>query len=100
MTTPAHDIGDLRRLSVAFTDSGGTAGDPDAVTFTLRTPDGTVTTYTYGTDAELVRSGTGAYYVDWTIAQAGRHVYRFAGAGTLTAAENSEFYARRNEATA
>ena len=28
MTTPAHDIGDLRRLSVAFTDSGGTAGDP------------------------------------------------------------------------
>lgn len=100
MTTTAYDIGDLRRLSVSFTDSAGVAGDPDAVTFTMRSPDGVVTTYVYGTDDELARSAVGAYYVDWAITKAGRHAYRFAGAGTLTAAEADEFYARRNEAVA
>lgn len=100
MTTPAYDVGDQRRLSVAFADSAGTAADPGTVTFAIRAPSGTVTSYTYGTDAQLVKSGTGAYYVDWAIAAPGRYTYRFAGSGTLTAAENGEFYARRVEATA
>jgi len=97
MTTPSYDVGDMRRLGVAFADSAGTAVDPTTVTFTIRAPSGTVTSYTYGTDAELVKTGTGAYYVDWTIAAAGRYAYRFAGSGDITTAEGDEFYARRNE---
>ena len=100
MTTPAYDVGDLRRLTVTFTDSAGSAGDPAAITFRLRAPDGTVTAYVYGTDAELVRTAAGVYYVDWTCAKPGRHAYRFEGVGTLTTAEGGEFYVRRNEAIA
>lgn len=100
MTTPSYDIGDTRRLTATFTNLAGTETDPSTVTFKIKLPDGTVTTYVYGTDAELVRSGAGVYYVDYSITQAGRYSYRFEGTGTVATAENSEFYARRNEAVA
>lgn len=100
MVTTAYDIGDARRLSIAFTNLAGAAADPTAVTFTMREPDGTETAYVYGANAELVKSGTGAYYVDWAIGQAGRHVYRWVGTGTVAAAESAEFWARRTNQAA
>ena len=98
MTTAAYDIGDTRRLTVTFTNLAGAAADPTGVTFSIRKPDGTAINYVYLTDAEIVKSGTGVYYVDFAITLPGRHIYRFAGTGAVAAAENGEFYARRNEA--
>ena len=100
MPTPAHDIGDLRRLTVTFTDIAGIAADPTGVSFSIRKPGGTVTSYVYATDAQLVKSATGIYYVDFAVTLSGRHVYRFVGTGAVSTAENGEFYARRNEAAA
>ena len=100
MTTAVHDPGDLLRLTTTFANSAGTITDPTGVTFSVRKPDGTVTTYVYPTDAQLVKSTTGVYYVDFTITLAGRHVYRWVGTGALVTAESGVFYARRNEAVA
>ncbi|MGD9879036.1 MAG: hypothetical protein AB7E70_20935 [Hyphomicrobiaceae bacterium] len=97
MTIPnIYDKGDLVKLSTspAFKDADGEAADPTAVTFRIMEPDGTETTYVYGTDAELVKAGTGDYYVHWTCAKEGRHSYRFEGTGTVTAAGEQVFDVR------
>lgn len=93
MTINVYQVGDKIRLSSAFTDIDGAAQDPGGVVFTLRAPDGTVTTYTYGTDAALVKDSTGNYHVDWLIESAGRHRYRFAGVTTGQAAAENVFRA-------
>lgn len=91
-----YHIGDLRRLTAAFS-VGGVATDPTTLSFTMRAPDGTVTTYVYASDAELVRDSAGAFHVDWPVAQAGRHSYRFAGTGAAQEAGEGEFFALRKE---
>ena len=99
MTTAAHDIGDLRRLTVTFTNLAGTAADPTTVTFRLVRPDGTVVTYsTADSPATITKSSTGVCYTDYAIAVSGRHVYLWSGTGAIVTAEQGEFYARRNEA--
>lgn len=89
----AYTLGTQVRLSATFTVSG-TATDPTAVTFKIREPDATVTTYVYGTDAELVKSSTGVYYVDYTTAAEGIHAWRMVGTGTVIAAEEQQFTVR------
>ena len=58
--------GDVVRfeISVVDPDDGVTAVDPMALAVSVKAPDGTIMTYTYGTDAELVRSAVGSYYID------------------------------------
>jgi len=87
-----YDVGDLVRCTGTFTNAAGTAVDPTAVSFMLRAPSGTETTYTYGVDAELVRDGTGVYHVDVDADEEGAWYYRFESTGTGQAAEESRFY--------
>ena len=57
--------GDVVRLTISVTDpDDDSATDPEALTVTVQDPDGTETAYVYGTDAELVRSATGSFYID------------------------------------
>lgn len=58
--------GDVVRLTISVTDpdDGTTAVDPVGLTVSVRNADGPVTTYVYGTDAEIVRSAVGSYYID------------------------------------
>lgn len=99
MPTPAHDLGDLRRLSATFKDTAGAVTDPGTTTFVMREPDGVATTYVFPTNAELVKDSTGKFHVDWTIAKAGRHAWRFTGTVSgVVQSEGDEFYARRQEA--
>ena len=95
--TAVSDVGDVTRLTVAFVDLASVATDPTTVTFVMRAPDGTTTTYVYGTDSELVKDSVGNYHVDWTIAQELRHHYEFNGTGTVIASFPGEFYARRRD---
>ena len=59
--------GDVARFSISVVDpdDGETAIDPAALVVKVLEPGATTaTTYTYGTDAELIRSDTGEYYID------------------------------------
>lgn len=93
-----YDSGTTIRLKVTITDGSGTAADPGALTFKARQPDGTVTTYVYGTDAQLVKASTGIYYVDWpvpkTVAAEGAWFYRYEATGANAGAIESSFRVR------
>lgn len=86
-----YEIGELVRCSVAFADDDGNAQDPTGVTFRVRKPDGTVTSYAHGTDAELVKDATGSYHVDVSAAAAGRWTFRYEGSGTGQSAGERAF---------
>lgn len=86
-----YSKGDLVRCSASFATSAGAATDPTAVLAQVRNPAGTTTTYTYGTDAELVKVSTGNYYVDVNANQVGTWHYRFYSTGTGQAADEGSF---------
>lgn len=86
-----YDIGDQVRLTAAFTDTVGAAADPTAVTFRIKEPDGTITSYVYVIDPELVQDSTGNYHVDFIITMTGAHYYRFEGTGAVHTADEKEF---------
>lgn len=87
----AYKVGASVRCSAVFTNDLGAAVDPSTVTFRLRTPAGTVTSYAYGTDAQLVKDATGNYHVDLSASQAGRWTYRFEGTGAAPSADEAQF---------
>lgn len=97
MTTPAYDIGDLKRIPGIFTDGDGNLADPSTVTFKITEPDGVTTSFIYLTDAELVRDSLGSYHVDWMCAKAGRHFVAWIGTGAVAASAPFEFYALRSQ---
>lgn len=86
----AYVIGALVRLTATFAVAGVNT-DPTVVTFKIRVPSGTVTTYVYGVDAQLVKSATGVYYVDYTTTAAGDHAWRMAGTGAAIGAAEQLF---------
>jgi len=92
-----YDIGDAVKLytSTPFTDQEtSTPTDPDVVRFIVRQPDGTTTAYVYGTDTEVVRDGTGDYYMLVRPDAAGVWRWRVEGessGGHALAAEESHF---------
>ena len=90
MTKSAYDVGDLVRCTGTFASSGSNV-NPSTVMFKVKSPAGTVTTYTYGTDAALVRDSTGVYHVDVDAAMAGEYAYRFWSTGTGQAAAEKQF---------
>lgn len=54
------DRGDLLQIDANFTNTAGTATDPDTVTFSTLT-DGVQDDYVYGTDDEVSRLAAGHY---------------------------------------
>lgn len=81
----AYDTGTLVRLTATFT-VNGVDTDPTTVTGSVRAPDGTSTPLTVAKDS------VGVYHADFTASVAGLHWYRFAGTGTVVAAEEKTFY--------
>lgn len=94
MAMNIYDRGDLVRCTGTLTNSAGTAIDPTGLTVMVRTPAGATTTFTYGTDAEVVRSSIGIYYIDVSVTQEGDWAYRFASTGTGQAAAEGRFRIR------
>lgn len=83
-----YTLGNVVRLSAAFTVSGN-ATDPTAVTLKVRSPGGTISTYTYA--ADISKSSTGNYYKDVTPGSEGRWYYQWTGTGTCPAVEEGVF---------
>ena len=89
-----YDVGDMVRCTGAFANSAGVAVDPAAVFCKVRKPDGTVTLYTYGADAALVKAAAGSYYVDVSTTAPGVWYYRFYSTGVGQAAGETAFRVR------
>jgi hypothetical protein len=96
-----YDVGDKPEVSVIFTTRAGVAADPTGVTCTIETPLGTETTYTYGTDAAVVKDSTGHYHLDVNATDLtspdGDRIwnYRWRGTGAIVASEEGSFTVRR-----
>ena len=62
---------------------GGVDTDPGALVFRIRAgPSGDFTTYTYGTDAQVVKESVGDYYVLWLITEEAEHWWEFKNTAT------------------
>ena len=87
-------VGTKRRLTFTATKADGTPVDPTIVTFEVTEPDGTKTTYTYGTDPEVVRLGTGLYYAEPMFDAPGDWEFWWYGAGNYVCADTVIITAR------
>lgn len=93
----AYHLGQSVKLTVAFTDADGASADPTAVVCKVQTPSGTTTTYTYGTDAALTKTATGAYQLIVAASESGLWVYRWEGTtGALTPRDEEQFHVLRS----
>ena len=96
MSVANFDVGDLVKVAVQYS-AAGLAVDPTTVTFKMKSPTPTTTTYLYGTDAELVRASAGLYYVLVSATSAGRWYVRFSSTGTYQSAVEDDFYVRTSQ---
>jgi len=92
-----YDVGNLVHCYGAFKNCDAEGIDPSNVYFKFKEPSGEITTYTYGTDAALVRDSIGDYHVDVDVDEAGTWYYRFYSTGTGQAAAESNFVVRASE---
>lgn len=92
MTTNAYDIGDVARISGAFTDIDGNPADPGAITLSIEDPDGEVAEVAY--PGTIVKDSTGAYHYDVPLTLAGFWEYRWVGTGAVAAAAQGRLWVR------
>lgn len=92
MTVSSYDVGDLIELKGTFLNDAGVATDPTTIVFKIRPDSGDLTTYVFGTDAELVRVSAGIYTVNWIVVDEGIHQYRFIGTGLVQQEEAGAFF--------
>lgn len=79
-TISSFPAGDTISFSVTFSVSSVDT-DPTAVTFKIKNPNKSVTTYIYLTDAELTKTTTGQYKTTLVLNLAGEYSYRWEGTG-------------------
>jgi hypothetical protein len=94
----SYQVGDLVRISAAFTNSSGAAADPTTVTLLVKlryVVGSTATTYTY--PAQIVKDSTGNYHYDFTPTTEGIWDYRWVGTGTVQAAAEDAFNVPNSE---
>lgn len=92
-----YDVGDLVECSSAFVDKQGAPHDPTTVIFSVKTPAGAITSYTYGQAIQVVKETTGVYHVDVSVTAPGTWWYRFAGTGNGQAASENFFEVEESE---
>lgn len=96
-----YDVGDRTKVytSSAFTDEDGVEVDPDVITFTIEDPSGNSETYIYGTDAEVLRDGTGLYSIYVNLDEPGLWNYRIEAedaSGIYMGADEGSLLVRRS----
>lgn len=88
--------GAVAHVSALFYNSTGSLADPSVVKFSYTAAAlGVTTTLTYGSDAALVKAGTGSYFVDVSTSESGGQFdWRFFATGTGQSAVQDRFYVR------
>lgn len=92
-----HPKGTNIRVTATFEDAAGTDLDPTTVAVTLQTPEYNETLYTYSSDAALVKSATGIYYIDVSADSSGWWAARWRATGTGATAFEHHFYISPSE---
>lgn len=88
------NTGDTVRLAASFTNSAGAAGDPDSVILTLSV-NGTESELAHGASA-IVKDSVGEYHYDYVVPtdlSFYEIIYRWAGVGNITSAQEGQFFA-------
>jgi hypothetical protein len=84
--------GTLIRSTATFTNAAGANTDPTTVTVRYRVGTDTVTTKVYVTDAAVIKSATGIFYIDLAVgALDGTWHVRWEGTGAVVAAVEASF---------
>ena len=83
-------VGDVVRVDATFT-ADGADPDPTTVVVKYEPPNGSRLRLLYGTDAEVVKSATGKYYVDLTTDRPGEWRVEYEGRGTVRASHGVSF---------
>jgi hypothetical protein len=86
--TGVRTIGDLARISVSVYDITDNLADPTTITATVTEPDGTENL------PDVTRSSIGVYYLDFPVAQAGRHTVYWQTTGLNQGASVDNFDAQ------
>ena len=73
----AYLVGDFARISLGVADLTGLIADPGGLVLRVKSASGSVTAYTYGSDAVIVRDGVGAYHADIPLTAPGQWAYRW-----------------------
>lgn len=90
-----YDIGDRVRLTATFQDAiTGVVADPTGITLRTKSPTGTAAVYTYPGDPKIVKEGVGIYHADIDVTASGNWSYKWAGTGSIVAAEESVFFVK------
>ncbi len=87
-------IGNVIRSDNTFRDSNGDLADPTTVSLKFESPAGVITTYVFGTDAELTKVSTGVYRVDISASESGFYHLRWLSTGTGEASDKTSFKVR------
>ena len=89
-----YDKGDKVRLAVVIQVSSADT-DPTALILRVKEPDSTITVSNWPTPSdEIVKDSTGNFHLDVTIAQFGKHHYRWEATGAAVGAEEAGFDTR------
>lgn len=87
----ALNIGGGDIATITFHNSEGALADPTVVTVVDTEPDGTISTYVYGTNAEVVRDSLGKFHYDVVFTANGQRTVRLSGTGAVKASITHTF---------
>jgi hypothetical protein len=96
MSSPLN-VNDTNRIDFTFydTDDEDNPTDPTTVSAVVVSPSGTRTTYTYGTDSQWVRRGTGQYRLSILCSEAKIWSWTVTVTGNVAGAETGSFNVQR-----
>ena len=83
-------VGDRIRVSATF-EAAGLRTDPTTVVFKFKGPAGTITTWTFGVDGQLVKDAVGVYRGDIDVTAGGTWSFRWEGTGAAQGAAQDSF---------
>jgi hypothetical protein len=86
-----YTIGQVVRLRANFQNATPTDVDPGTIQLKVKDPLGSVSTYVYGTDAEVIKDSAGNYHCDVEPAAQGVWKYRWEGLNSNKAAKENSF---------
>lgn len=92
-------VGDKVIITSTFTDPAASNAlvDPSVVAFKVKNPNGTQTTYTYGSSSEADKTSTGIYTLEVNITMAGVWKWRSYSSGNFQGAAQGSFEVEASE---
>lgn len=90
-------LGQKIRITATFKDENGAEADPSAVYCQIKDEAGTVTSYQYTVDPEVVKDNTGIYHLDVDLDAVGWWYWRWYSTGNYQAANEGRIRCQESE---